>query len=64
MPNCEDFHDERNSVKRVSACGCLIAGCGLLLYISFVKKMVKTTLGKIDKRLMRANPGALHVSLR
>ena len=32
---------------------------GVLLQVSFVKTLVKTSVGKMNKRLMRADPGAL-----
>ena len=32
---------------------------GVLLQVSFVKTLVKTSVGKMNKRLMRADPDAL-----
>lgn len=36
-----------------------ISRYGVLLQVSFVKTLVKTSVGKMNKRLMRADPGAL-----
>jgi fatty-acyl-CoA synthase len=36
-----------------------ISRYGVLLQVRFVKTLVKTSVGKMNKRLMRADPGAL-----
>ncbi len=38
-----------------------ISRYGVLLQVSFVKTLVKTSVGKMNKRLMRADPEALRM---
>jgi len=51
-------HALRNyAAHAIEAAG--ISRYGVLLQVSFVKTLVKTSVGKMNKRLMRADPGAL-----
>jgi fatty-acyl-CoA synthase len=36
-----------------------ISHCSVLLHVSFVKRLLKTSVGKMNKQGMRANPDAL-----
>lgn len=51
-----------HAIRNFAAHGIEAAGIsryGVLLQVSFVKHLLKTSVGKMDKRGMRANPGAL-----
>jgi fatty-acyl-CoA synthase len=53
-------HALRNyAAHAIEAAG--VSRYGILLQVSFVKTLVKTSVGKMNKRLMRADPGALRL---
>jgi hypothetical protein len=51
-------HAVRNyAIHAIEASG--ISRYGVLLQVTFVKRLLKTSVGKMNKQGMRANPGAL-----